>query len=176
MQIDLIKTQRLINWTSRKLYYHNAKINQRRWTVKRGEVYFVDLGENIGSEENKLRPCVVIQSNSYNFHSPVFICAIISNSLLTIPDIQIPITENYTYIDAQGNKKTLSGTIDLGQIKTVGKERIISKVGTLNNEMRYVDEKLLNAFGLSNLIISRDNLINSLKGKVDYLNDKLSKK
>lgn len=42
--------------------------------------------------------------------------------------------------------------------------------------MRHVDEKLLNALGLSNLIISRDNLINSLKGKVEYLKDKLSKK
>lgn len=32
-----------------KIYYHVGKTHQRRWTVKRGEVYFVDLGENIGS-------------------------------------------------------------------------------------------------------------------------------
>ncbi len=31
--------------------------------VKMGEVYFVDLGENIGSQENKIRPGAVLQSN-----------------------------------------------------------------------------------------------------------------
>ena len=40
----------------------------------------MDLGENIGSEENKIRPVVVIQSNAYNFKSPVFTVAIISSS------------------------------------------------------------------------------------------------
>ena len=79
--------------------------NQRKWTVKRGEVYFVDLGENIGSEENKIRPVVVIQSNSYNFNSPVFTCAIISSSELTIEDIQIPITGEYSFKDENGITK-----------------------------------------------------------------------
>ena len=36
------------------LYYNIGKKSQRKWTVKRGEVYFADLGENIGSEENKI--------------------------------------------------------------------------------------------------------------------------
>lgn len=43
----------------KKIYYNNFKRHQRPWPVKRGEVCFVDLGENIGSDENKLRPCVV---------------------------------------------------------------------------------------------------------------------
>ena len=55
-----------------KIILYIGKKRQRKWTVKRGEVYFVDLGENIGSEENKIRPVVVIQSNAYNFKSPVF--------------------------------------------------------------------------------------------------------
>ena len=79
--------------------------NQRKWTVKRGEVYFVDLGENVGSEENKIRPVVVLQSNAYNFHSPVFTVAIISSSTLTIPDIQIPITGKYPFVDENGITK-----------------------------------------------------------------------
>lgn len=166
----LVKSQRVNSWNSQKLYYCFGKFHQRKWTVKRGEVYFVDLGENVGSEENKLRPVVVLQANSYNFSSPVFTCAIISSSKLTLPDIQVPITQKYTFTDEKGNKKDLMGTIDLGQIKTIGKERIISrKVCLLSAEMKDVDNKLLNVFGLSSLLSKRDNTIESLKGKIEFL-------
>ncbi len=169
MNIELSKTQRLLGWSSRKLYYHVGKVTQRRWTVKRGEVYFVDLGENVGSEENKTRPCVVLQSNSYNFNSPVFTCAIISNSNVTIPDIQIPIIGIYNYKDETGNIRQLTGAIDLGQIKTVAKERILTKACTLVDELNDIDCKLLNVFGLTNLLRRKENLIQSLIGKVEYL-------
>ena len=173
----LIKSQRINRWSAQKLYYNIGKKRQRKWTVKRGEVYFVDLGENIGSEENKIRPVVVIQSNAYNFKSPVFTVAIISSSDLTIPDSQIPITGTYQFKDENGIQKNLCGAIDLVQIKTIGKERIVSlKVCDLKNEMQEIDNKLLNIFGLSNIIKKRDNVINSLNGKVKYLKDKLEDK
>ena len=114
----MTKAQRISRWNAQKLYYSTGKQYQRKWTVKRGEVYFVDLGENVGSEENKLRPVVVLQSDAYNFKSPVFTCAIISASALTIPDIQVPITGTYHYKDENGVNKFLVGSVDLGQIKT----------------------------------------------------------
>lgn len=171
----LQKTQRILNWNRQKLYYNTAKKHQRYWIVKRGEVCFVDLGENIGSEENFLRPCLVIQSNSYNYKSPVFTCAIISTSKVTIPDIQIEIKGNYSYVDEKGNNRILSGAIDLGQIKTIGKERIINNIGMIGSEMNEVDEKLINAFGLSSIIIKRDNIIKSLEGKIKFLQSRLIK-
>lgn len=166
-KIELLKkAQRVMQWNTKKIFYNNFKQSQRSWTVKRGEVCFVDLGENIGSEENKLRPCVVLQSDAYNFTSPVFTCAIISNSPMTIPDIQVPITGIYSYIDEKGTNRTLSGTIDLGQIKTIAKERIINNIGKLVIEMEDVNNKLFNAFGLTTTIKKRDNTISSLQGKV----------
>ena len=168
----LQKAQRISSWNSQKLYHTIGKTHQRTWAVKRNEVYFVDLGENIGSEENKIRPVVVLQANSYNFSSPVFTCAIISTSPMTIADIQIPITGTYTYTD-MGISKQLIGTIDLGQIKTIAKERIVSRrVCELTAEVNEIDEKLLNIFGLTNLIKSRDNVINSLTSKCEYLKNK----
>lgn len=84
-------------------------------------------------------------SNAYNFKSPVFTVAIISSSDLTIPDIQIPITGTYQFKDENGIQKNLCGAIDLGQIKTIGKERIVLlKVCDLKNEMQEIDNKLLN--------------------------------
>lgn len=166
----LYKCQRINSWACQKFYYCVGKSHQRNWTVKRGEVYFVDLGENIGSEENKLRPIVVLQANAYNFKSPVFTCAIISNSPVTLPDIQIPIINSYPYTDEKGISKVLSGAIDLGQIKTIAKERIISKkVCLLSNEMNDVDCKLLNIFGIKSMLSKRDNIIESLNGKIEYL-------
>lgn len=169
------KAQSINHWSAQKLYYCVGKKRQRSWTVKRGEVYFVDLGENVGSEENKLRPVVVLQSNAYNFKSPVFTCAIISTSTMTIPDIQIPLTGTYPYVDNKGDARTLSGTIDLGQIKTLGKERIVShKICDLSSsEMNDVDSKIFNALGLSSVINTKDNTIKSLEGKIEYLKDQL---
>lgn len=176
-RVLLGKAQRINSWNSKKLYYCIGKRHQRIWTVKRGEVFFVDLGENVGSEENKIRPVVVIQSNTYNISSPVFTCAIISTSPTTIPDIQIPITGAYPYTDPDGKPATLSGTIDLGQIKTIGKERIISaKVCKLSAEMPELDTKLLNILGLSHIIKKKDNIIRSLNGKIDYLKKQLQNK
>lgn len=172
--IDLLKkSQRLNNWNAKKIYYSSSKTHQRSWTVKRGEVYFIELGENIGSEENRLRPCVILQSDAYNFSSPVFTCAIISNSPLTLPDIQVPITGCYSYIDEKKNNRALTGTIDLGQIKTIAKERIVNRVGMLKDELPNIDEKLINALGLTSVIAKRDNIISSLEGKVKYLSEKL---
>lgn len=170
----MVKSQRINNWCAQKIYYSIGKQYQRKWTVKRGEVYFVDLGENIGSEENKIRPVVVLQADAYNFKSPVFTCAIVSSSQLTIPDVQIPIKGTYSYKDEKGAEKNLCGSIDLGQIKTVGKERIVNyKVCTLKAEMNEVDRKLLNVFGLSGIIKSKENTIKSLMGKIEYLKNQL---
>lgn len=124
----------------------------------------------MGSEENKIRPVVVLQADAYNFKSPVFTCAIISSSPLTIPDIQVLIEGIYYYKDENGVEKRLNGSIDLGQIKTVGKERIVStKVCIIKNEMQEIDRKLLNVLGLSGIIKSRDNTIRSLQGKIEYM-------
>ena len=165
----LKKAQKISSWSSQKLFYSIERTYKRKWSVKRNEVYFVDLGENIGSEENKIRPVVVLQADAYNFSSPVFTCAIISTSPPTIPDIQIPIKGSYTY-NEKGIAKQLTGTIDLGQIKTIGKERIISNViCTLSVEVNEINEKLLNIFGIKSLITTRDNTIDSLNGKCEYL-------
>lgn len=169
----LQKSQKISSWNSQKLYYCFAKTHQRKWSVKRNEVYFVDLGENIGSEENKIRPVVILQANAYNFSSPVFTCAIISTSPITITDIQIPITGTYAY-NENGVSKQLSGTIDLGQIKTIGKERIVSsKICTLVDEVNEMNDKILNIFGIKDLIKRRDNTINSLTGKCEYLKNQI---
>ena len=96
----LQKSQRINRWCAQKLYYCAGKRHQRSWTVKRGEVYFTDLG----------------------------------------------------------------------QIKTIGKERIVGeKICMLKGEIKEVDRKLLNVFGLVAIIKSKENVIKSLQGKIEYI-------
>ena len=91
-------------------------------------------------------------------------------STITIPDIQVPITGAYPYKDENGVNKILVGSVDLGQIKTVGKERIVnSKICMLRQEIQEIDRKLLNALGLSSIIKSKENTIKSLQGKIEYM-------
>ena len=60
--------------------------------------------------------------------------------------------------------------MDLGQIKTVGKERIVNgKICMLKQEIQEIDKKLLNTLGLSSMIKSKENTINSLQGKIEYI-------
>lgn len=146
------------------------EIKDFSFPVKRGEVYFINLNNYVGCEMTKTRPCVVLQSDAYNFSSDTFICATISRTQVSIPDIQVEITGNY-YIEH--TKKNLEGVIDLGQIKTVSKERIVSKkVCTLTDEINEIDEKLLNVLGLFPIVKRNCNIINSLQGKIRYLEKK----
>ncbi len=43
----------------------------KSWVPKRGEVYLVDLGEGVGSEQKFLRPAVVVSNNKNNTFSRV---------------------------------------------------------------------------------------------------------
>jgi len=55
-------------WNASKFKYHNAsKINKiKRMQVNQGEVWYCDLGYNVGTEKNKSRPVLVISNNKIN--------------------------------------------------------------------------------------------------------------
>ncbi len=163
--INRNKENKLLEWNWKKIKYHeNTKADRKN--LKRGQVVFVDFGENIGSEQNGIRPCVIIQTNVLNKKSPVLVVAIITNGAPKMCSIHIPIVNVYNYIDHNNTNKTLSGYINLGQIFTISKRRIISSfaIVTLKDEINDLNCKLLNIFDIT---FYEKNLIN-LEGKVNY--------
>ena len=38
--------------------------------IKRGEIYYVELGKTIGSEQSGVRPSLIVQNDVGNLHSP----------------------------------------------------------------------------------------------------------
>lgn len=98
---------------------------QKDWVYRRGDIYFADLGERVGSEQSGTRPVVVIQNNIGNWYAPT----------LTV----LPLTSNVkkpalpTHVVLQSNSVLKRKSMVMAeQAITIDKERIISYVGKLD--------------------------------------------
>jgi mRNA interferase MazF len=91
----------------------------------RGEIYLVNLDPVKGSEQGKTRPCVIIQNDHGNQHSPVTIIACITSNLSR---------NGYptnVFITARETGLTYDSLVILNQIRTVDKSRLTSKIGAI---------------------------------------------
>ena len=175
MQIDFSKTNRLIEWLKKMIYLDTTVVSAQKRVVFRGQVYFCELGEGIGSEETKERPCIIIQNNLGNKNSGNIIVAPITNGGLLSSISQ--------YTDKTGTQLYLSGNILLGNIVTVSKARLGNFIVDLSKEkslMEEVDEKIIISIGLYskfkklNDTISADKItIEKLKNQRNSLTEKL---
>jgi len=89
--------------------------------VNRAEVYLINLDPTIGSEIKKTRPCLIISPNEMNHNIRTIIVA-----PMTTKGKQYP-----TRISCIFKKKKCLVVLD--QIRTVDKNRLIRKMGSLNN-------------------------------------------
>ena len=102
--------------------------------IKRGDVYFVDCGDVVGSEQGGIRPAVVIQNDTGNAHSSTTIVALITSR----------VTKNNlpTHVFVSENFKFPSCVL-LEQIRTISLSRIRNYILTLNNfDMKRIDDAL----------------------------------
>ena len=183
MQIDFSKTNRLIEWLKKMIYLDTTVVSAQKRVVFRGQVYFCELGEGIGSEETKERPCIIIQNNLGNKNSGNIIVAPITNGgLLSSISVTIP-SNKYKYTDKTGTQLYLSGNILLGNIVTVSKARLGNFIVDLSKEkslMEEIDEKIIISIGLYskfkklNDTISADKItIEKLKNQRNILTEEL---
>lgn len=104
--------------------------------MKRGQVYYADLRPVIGSEQGGIRPCLIIQNDTGNLHSPtVIIAAMTTQSKNNLPTHVAVSSEDYCL--------DINTTILLEQLRTLDKSRLSSFVGRLSDStMQKVDEAL----------------------------------
>lgn len=96
--------------------------------VRRGQIYYVDLGTGIGSEAKKVRPCVIVQNNVGNRFSPT--------------TIVVPITHRdknkQQPTQVVLNKALVCGNIDgvilAEQLRIIDKKRIREFIGSLTKK------------------------------------------
>lgn len=132
-------------------------------TVKRGQVYKCKLGMGVGSEERKERPCVIIQNNGSNLHSPNVIVAPITHGMSNHPTVAL-LNPKY---DSDGNV-VLDGNVYLANIVCVSKARLGDYITTLSsNEMKTIDMAIAKSLDLEHYYTAK---VNELEDKKEYIN------
>ncbi len=95
--------------------------------MRQGELWMADMEPVKGSEQGKKRPVVIISGNTMNTHFPVVvICPLTSNM------------KNYMGCVAIRKSKTNGLSTDSEiitfQVRTLSKERLSKKIGSISNE------------------------------------------
>ncbi len=111
--------------------------------IKRGDIWIVNLDPTVGYEIKKSRPAVIIQNDIGNRYSPLTIIApITSQNLEKIYPIEVLLTPKNSSVEQ--DSKVL-----LNQIRFIDKERLIKKVGKVDEEtLSDINEALKISLGL----------------------------
>ena len=112
---------------------------------QRGDMFYADLGQGLGSEQSGYRPVVIVQNDIGNRYSPTVIVAAISSRV----DIKANLPTHY-YIGAENGLERPS-IILMEQLRTVDKSRLDKRIGRLNKKHFIgLDHALMVSLGLQN--------------------------
>ena len=111
-------------------------------TIKRGEIYIADLGIGVGSEQQGIRPVLIIQNDIGNHFG---------NTVLVVPISSSNKREMATHLPLSKGTGGLSkdSTLIVEQMRTVDKGRLRNYIGSLSNSiMGDVNTKIMIQAGL----------------------------
>lgn len=112
--------------------------------IRRGGVYWVDLGEAVGSRPAKERPVILIQAESYNVSklATALAAVITSNTgLAAMP--------GNVFIPAVASGLPKDSVVNVTALVTVNKDELTGPVGQVTGElMSQVDRGLRQVLGL----------------------------
>ena len=97
--------------------------------VRRFDVYLISLDPTMGSEIKKTRPCLIVSPDEMNRHIRTVIIAPLTSTLKSYPT---RVTTTF---------KGKQGQVVLDQIRTVDKQRLVKKLGTISESAQ---SKVLN--------------------------------
>ncbi|MCU4798344.1 type II toxin-antitoxin system PemK/MazF family toxin [Bacillus cereus] len=107
--------------------------------VSRGDIYNCYLGENIGHEQCKSRPVLIISSDFFNDRTSTVTVAPLSTTIVTKeikkggrPRRVLRFRTQYRLHQSKFNYLTEDSVVKLDQLKTVCKSRLLDKLGCLD--------------------------------------------
>ena len=110
---------------------------------RRGEIYLVNFDPTIGAEIKKTRPALILQNNIANRFSPVTIVVAITS----YTEGSLYPTE--VFIEPGEGGLGRDSVILLNQIRTVDKERLVRKLGSISDaKMEQVNRAVEISLGL----------------------------
>lgn len=116
---------------------------KENWNYRRGDIYLVDLGTNIGSEQGGCRPVLLLQNNVGNLYAPTLIVAPVSSRYWKK-------SKQPTHSLIEGVQNLTSPSVVLAeQIITIDKERVMKYLGKVPEEqMQGIDKAVKVSLGL----------------------------
>ncbi len=110
----------------------------------RGDIYYADLGRGLGSEQQGLRPVLIIQNNTGNRYSPTVIVASITSKVKSKAEVptHFPLNTN------SGLRER--SLVLLEQIRTIDKGRLTDFVGHLDDiSMEKINSNIKLSLGIN---------------------------
>ena len=92
--------------------------------IKRGDIFYADLNQGKGSEQNGRRPVVILQNNKGNRHSTTTIAAMITSARKK----SLP---THVWVRKEDSGLKEDSIVLLEQIQTLDKKRLVNKAGRL---------------------------------------------
>lgn len=123
---------------------------KENWNYHRGDIYFVDLGTNIGSEQGGCRPVLLVQNDIGNHFGPTLIVA--------------PVSSRYWKKSKQPTHTLIEGIQNLSspsvvlteQLLTIDKVRVMKYLGKVpEDQMQNVNKAVMVSLGLKQPDITR---------------------
>lgn len=123
---------------------------KENWNYHRGDIYLVDLGTNIGSEQGGCRPVLLVQNDIGNHFGPTLIVA--------------PVSSRYWKKSKQPTHTLIEGIQNLSspsvvlteQLLTIDKVRVMKYLGKVpEDQMQNVSKAVMVSLGLKQPDITR---------------------
>lgn len=138
-KIDKENTQNDVMWLHKKIHLNSCVEKNKNRQVEKGETYTCNFGVGVGSEMQKLRPCVILQNNDDNYNSPNTIVAPITHDTDEL-DCLIPIADKFD----ENGKLILDGKVNVSNLMCVSKARLGKKITKLTpSEMKEIERRLI---------------------------------
>ena len=109
---------------------------------KRGEIWLVDFNPGRGSEQQGIRPALIVQNDIGNLYGATTIVASITTQLKSYP-----ITVSFLPQESQLKQPSMA---NLSQLLTIDKKRLLKKIGELiPDKLKEIDIALIRSLGLT---------------------------
>lgn len=95
--------------------------------IKRGDIFYADLSPVVGSEQDGIRPVLIIQNDIGNKYSPTVIAVAITTKVKPKLPTHIPIRKGKCGLSKDS-------VILIEQVRTLDKSRLKEKIGSIDTE------------------------------------------
>jgi mRNA interferase MazF len=117
--------------------------------VKKGDLFFADLSPVVGSEQGGVRPVLVVQNDVGNKYSPTIIVAAVTSQTKT----KLP---THVRLEATQGGLSKDSVVLLEQLRTIDKQRLKERIGTLSeSQLPDVEKALSVSLGIANSVENR---------------------